>query len=135
MKPHTVKIIGEAQRQRAMEILRGLPLEPVCEVTFREAKSKRSLAQNSIYWKWVDCIRLHVMDSTGQAYSADQMHEWFKAKFLPTSTVEIAGEVQRCRLSTTVLNTAEMSEYMDKIDRFCVSNLGLYLPQPGMMDE
>jgi hypothetical protein len=129
-----IQIINEATRSRAIEAIRSLSFDEPHEMTIRPKKSKRSHQANALYWVWIDRIRLHVMDSTGQAYSADAMHEWLKAKFLPTITVEVNGEVHRCRLSTASLKVDEMSEYMESIDRFCVQSLGLYLPTPGVDD-
>jgi hypothetical protein len=126
-------LISDAVRDRALSVVRSLPLGH--EIVIRPAKSKRSNQANALYWRWIDVIRLHVLDSTGQAYGADALHEWLKGKFLPTVTVEIGGEVQRCRLSTAKLNTKEMSEYMEKIDFYCVNNLSLYLPIPGVEEE
>lgn len=123
----------DTARARAVQAVKDAPADFECIV--RKAKSKRSLQSNALYWKWIDCIRLHVMDTTGQAYSSDAMHEFFKAKFLPTVTVEIMGEVQRGRLSTASLNTAEMSEYMEKIDRYCADSLHLFLPSPNVPEE
>lgn len=128
-----IRLISETQRETAKRAIDQAPDGFECVI--QRVKSKRSLAANALYWKWIDCIRLHVMDTTGQAYSADAMHEFFKAKFLPTVTVEIMGEVQRGRLSTASLNTADMSEYMEKIDRYCADSLHLFLPSPNVPEE
>jgi len=104
------------------------------EVVIRAHKSRRSLSANGLYWQWVDRIRWHVAESTGQIYSAEELHEWLKGKFLPTKTVEVGGETQRCRLSTAKLNTKEFGEYMDQIDKYCSANLMLFLPVPGLED-
>lgn len=119
---------------RAVQILRSLSHEPPMEVVIRPHKSKRTLSQNALYWKWLDIIRLHIADSIGQIYSGEDLHEWFKAKFLPTRLIGINGEDMPITSSTTKLNTAEMSEYMECIDHFCVTQLHLFLPQPGMPD-
>jgi hypothetical protein len=124
-------LINEQVRRRALDILATLPLEPRQEIIIRPAKSKRSLNQNSTYWGWIDAIRLHIMDSTGQAYSKDEVHDFLRAKFLPTRVVEIGGETKASVESTTKLSVKDMSEYMDKIDHYCVQSLGLYLPLPN----
>jgi hypothetical protein len=124
-------LINEQVRRRALDILATLPLEPRQEIIIRPAKSKRSLAQNATYWMHIDAIRLHIMDSTGQAYSKDEVHDFLRAKFLPTRPVEINGELQSSVESTTRLCVKEMSNYMEQIDRYCVQELGLYLPMPN----
>lgn len=127
-------IIGEPQRQRAVDIIARLPLLPAHEVVIRERKSKRSLEANALHWKRLDVLRLHLADSTGQFYSAEEIHDYFKRKFLPVRVVEIGGESQVVERTTTKMSTKEFSEFMDLIDRYCATELGLYLPQPGMED-
>lgn len=121
---------NQSIRQRAADAIHRAP--EGMEVVIRQYRAKRSGSANSLYWVWIDRIRMHVADSTGQIYSATELHEWLKGKFLPTKTVEIGGEVQRCRLSTADLNTKQFAEYLDAVDKYCVGNLGLFLPQPGM---
>jgi hypothetical protein len=126
----TFHLVHETARARAIEAVRNAA--EGSEVVIRPKKSKRSQQANSLYWVWLDRIRLYVADSTGQFYSAEALHEWFKEKFLPLETVEIAGEVKHCRRTTTKLTVAEMAEYMEHVDRFCIESLHLYLPQQGM---
>jgi hypothetical protein len=122
----------ETARQRAIAAVQNAP--EGMEVIVKPHKSTRSIQQNSLYWKWLDIIRLHIADSTGRFFSAEELAEWFKAKFLPARVVEIDGESISCRRTTTKMNTAEMADYLNMIDRYCVDSLGLYLPQPGMED-
>jgi len=119
---------------RACQILRSLPSEPLMEVVIKPHKSSRSLQQNSLHWKRLEVIRMHIADSTGQIFSAEELHEFFKEKFLPARMVEVGGEVVKVPRTTTKLSTKEMSEFMDAIDRYCIERLHLYLPQPGTED-
>jgi len=102
--------------------------DPPQVVTVAPLKSTRSLAQNALYFKWVDIIRMHVGDTTGQHFSKDEMHEFLAAKFQPTVTVEIAGEVRSVRKSTARNDVEEMREYMEKVDRYSADRLHLILP-------
>lgn len=126
-----IVIATEQHRQRAIEALRALPLIPTQSVEIKPHKSTRSTQANALLWKWYEIIRLHVADSTGEIYSAEEIHEHFKRKFLPARLVEIAGEVTPVARTTTKLNTAEFSEFMESIDRYCVTSLNLFLPSPG----
>lgn len=119
-------------KERAIAIIVGLPLDDTHEVIVRPYKSKRSLIQNNLMWKWIDLIRIHIADSTGKFYSGEEIHEWLKKRFLAIKVVEIAGEAHPCTATTTKLNTKEMSDYLDTINNFCASELGLFLPVPGM---
>lgn len=81
------------------------------DVIVREPK--RSLSQNSYYW-----LYLHVIArETGN--DEDELHEFFKQKFLPFKTVRIQGketvhEFKRS-VSTTELNKLDFGDYLDKI--------------------
>ncbi len=122
-------------KKRAISIIDALPMEDTHEVIIRPYKSKRSLEQNNTYWMWVDKIRVHIADSTGKFYSCEEIHEWLKEKFLPVRVVEIEGLSVKCAATTTKLNTKEMADYLTQIEQFCASELGLFLPLPGLNDE
>ena len=120
-------LVNQAVRERAVNAVLSVPDGHILTIQ----PPKRTNPQNNLYWKWIDIIRLHILDSTGKAFSSDEVHEFFKGKFLPSREVEIGGEVRSCKGSTAVLNTKDMAEYMDRIDNFCVESLQLYLPYPG----
>lgn len=97
--------------------------------TMRYVK-RRSPSQNNLMWMWLN----KVADITGQhtGYDSDDMHYFFKHKFLPGSgktIIQIGGETV-VRLTTTNLNTIEMHNYMEAIDRWAVEFLKLILPRP-----
>jgi len=123
-------LVNDSVRHRAIDAVATTP--EGWEVEIKPHKAQRSNRQNSTYWMWVDHIRLHVADATGNFYTKDQLHEFLASKFLPTEVVTIAGEEKATRKSTAKLSTAEFAAYLDQVDRYCVTSLGLYLPQPGM---
>jgi hypothetical protein len=127
-------ITGETQRSFAIQQLREVPLDTVHVVTIQEKKNKRSIDQNALHWKRLDIIRLHIANSTGQIFSAEDLHEFFKCKFMTVHLVEIGGESVKVKRTTTSMNTKEFSEFMDSIDRYCIDRLNLYLPIWGMID-
>jgi len=100
------------------------------QVTIEPFKKKRTLSQNALMWKWIGEVANLVHKETGQ--DADDIHEFFKTKFLPARIVEIAGETIE-RRTTTKLSTQEMSDYMTKIHAFVTSELGFILPLPEEM--
>jgi hypothetical protein len=102
--------------------------DPPQVVTIATLKSTRSLAQNALYWKWIDIIRMHVGDTTGQHFDKDSMHEFLAGKFQPTIVVEVCGEVRTVRKSTSKNSVEEMQEYMNLVDRYCADRLHLILP-------
>lgn len=111
--------------------------DDVLEVVIQPASNKRSLSQNRLYWKWVhQWAKYH-------GWSDKRTHHFFKYRFLVTifykadaqyagmcdavkalkdieheSYNKIAAHVIR-QTSTTDASTAQMTEYLDKIYRYC----------------
>ena len=123
----TVIIRDEGMRTRVVQHIANLNIAKPWAITIEPYRKKRSLSQNSLMWKWVNEVAEHVRDATGQ--DADDIHEFFKVKFLPSKIVEINGETIEYR-TTTKLSTAEMSQYMDMIYAWVTTELGLLLPMP-----
>ncbi len=128
MKQH---VHSELDRKRILDAITASEL-PIT-VSFGKYKSSRSLEQNKLLWKWLDIIRMHIADAGGALFTAEELHEFFKAKFLPSRVVEINGEAIRCRATTTKLNTKEMSVYLESIDRHAANSLHLILPMNDIL--
>lgn len=82
-------------------------------------KTQRTLNQNNLYWLQLEFIGKEIGED-----NIEGLHNFFKSEFLIDRTKKIP-----IIKSTTQLNTAEMSEYMDKINRR-VADFGIILPQP-----
>lgn len=72
-------------------------------------KPKRTEAQSRYYWVYLS----EISRETGN--DPDDLHEFFKAEFLPSKAVEVLGRVVIKRASTTTLTRTEFSEYIEKI--------------------
>ena len=94
------------------------------KVEITEKKNKRTLDQNALLWLWLTCIE----NETGT--DKDDLHEYFKGKFLGFKQNVFNGESYDVRLTTKKLNTAEFTEYLNKINQFASTELGIYLPNP-----
>lgn len=99
----------------------------VYEVTIKKYKRKRSIEQNSYYW---GCIVNPLAEHFG--YLPDEMHEELKLKFNkkttesklePGKTIVYGG-------STTELNTAEMTHYLESIRIWANTEFGFEIPSP-----
>ncbi len=131
-----------------MEMITNLPLSPVQEVITRDYKKDRSLNQNALYFKWLTIIGADLGESK------ETLHECYKDKFLVNiytrdepeyaEMIESLREVWKQGMkkeaidlrkrivaltSTTPATVAQMSEYMQNIDREAAS-LGIRLPHP-----
>lgn len=122
LKP--ILIRDEATRARAIELLGKLDLLKPWAVTVAKAKSQRSIEQNNLLWLWYGII------ANGTGNTAKAIHEWCKNEFLPPVFVEVNGKTHESRRSTTELNTADMTAYLDRINVWAASDLGILLPHP-----
>lgn len=119
----------------------------------------RSLAQNRLYWKWINEIE----QQTGQTSNDDDennsyWHLFFKRLFLSRiyarddgEFAEMAESIKRCKglipnsqyekmatdvikqISTTKASTKQMSEYLNRIELWAVAN-GLRLTTPQELE-
>ena len=80
-------------------------------VSWKPWKSKRSLDQNARYWKLVTAFGEHV------GYERDEMHQLMGYKFLRYEKICRDGLRRTFIPSTTKLNTAEMADYQERIER------------------
>lgn len=104
--------------------IQRLDVTKAWEVTIRPHKSKRSIDQNSLYWSWLSIIA----DETGN--TANDIHEWCRDEFLPCSEIKVAGVAHLARPSTTALTTKEMTDYLNRIEAWAGTDLGIILPSP-----
>ena len=89
---------------------------------FRE---KRTLPQNKYYW-W---ILEYIEEETGN--NRNDLHQLFKDKFL-SKEVMVLDETSKSYVSTTKLNTKEMTDYIEQIRQF-MNEWGLYIPEANEM--
>ena len=132
-----MKIIlaSPAHKKRVIDFIDSLPYDPQWSVECKIHKATRSLEQNNLYWEWLTVIKKHVYETLGEIFTEEDLHDYYRKKFLPV-TVKQMGKEEIVRLtSTTKLNVTKMSEYMTKIDHFCVERLNLLLPTPDMIED
>jgi len=127
MRSQTIIVRDEVLRKRVIQLLSALNLDGPWEITVKPYRKRRSLSQNSLLWLWLNEVADHVSQHTGM--DVDDIHAFFKQKFLPAKIIEISGETVECR-TTTKLTTLEMADYMNKIYAFVTSELGVLLPLP-----
>lgn len=109
-----VKLNNPAKFREYVNLLEG----KIIQLEIKKKRKIRSLSQNSLYWVWLGIIS----DSTG--YYTEELHSSFKAMFLTDRTQKIP-----LVRSTTALNSAQFTQYLDKIDNQA-RDLGITLPSP-----
>ncbi len=78
-------------------------------LTVTSKKPKRTIVQNSYLWAYYT----HISDNTG--HTPEEVHEWSKAKCLPSRIANVFGDKVRMKTSTTDLSVSEFVEYVMKI--------------------
>ena len=95
------------------------------EITIRPYKAKRSHEQNKRLW----AIYGELADKAwvnGRRYSAGTWHEYCKVKFLGFELKAMPdGTELKTPISTTTLNTAEMTDYQNRLQAWAAVNFGL----------
>lgn len=92
-------------------------------VTIDTPKKTRSSNQSRYYW---GCVLAELSEFTG--HTPEELHEFFKAKFLRVPGNKGIKFIIR---STTSLTTAEMEKYLEEIRRFASVELSFYIPDPN----
>ena len=118
-----IVLAGEGQRNYALHMIGNLDLTKKWVVVVKPFVKKRTNPQLSLYWKWLGIIA----NETGN--DKDDLHDYFKVKFLSPELVSIFG-MEQMRYTTSGLPAKEMSEYMDRVLAFTTSELGVFLPLP-----
>ena len=127
MKRQEIILSGEPQRKALLRFVESVNIDQPLRVTIEENKRRRSLGQLALYWMWLHDVADKVADYTG--YTAEDIHEFLKQKYLRPIVVEIGDDVVQ-RYTTTKLTTAEMHDFVDKVYMWATSELGLLLPLP-----
>lgn len=97
------------------------------DVTTKPHRSSRSLEQNSLLHVWIDAVRLHYGDASGQHYSKQEWKDFFAKKFLSSRVIEVNGEKIRVVEATSDLDVEKFSLYLDRIAEYCRDKLNLVL--------
>lgn len=119
-----INIYNEQTQKEAVNYIASLEPDKFYKVKITQKRAKRSINQNSLYWMWLTCIE----QETGN--EKEFLHNHFRNKYLGSETVEIFGQKQNELYSTTRLSTLLFKQYLDKIQYFASSELGIILPNP-----
>ena len=99
-------------------------------VSIVEWKEKRSLSQNSLYWKWLSEIdKQNPLKLINSSNSGDELwHEVFKKFYCPESVIT-DGKTEMVIVSTKLLDVAQMHHYLAQIEVWAM-NRGFKLTIP-----
>jgi len=88
-------------------------------------RAQRTVKQNRLLFMWLNLIS----KETGN--DVDTLLEYFKQKHLSWHTKEVFGEDVVERISTSKLNTAEFTVFLEAIRVQMIQDYAIVLPSPG----
>ncbi len=132
-KPSCVRneiiLLSDFQRNFAIKFLADLKINPDKPMVMRVEPfvKKRTNSQLALLWVRHTEVSKAVADYTG--YSPEDVHAILKAKFLKPKILEMGDTIVES-YSTKGLSVQEMAEFMQRIEAWASSELGLILPHP-----
>ena len=90
-------------------------------VLVAEHEAKRSNPQNRLLWAVLNEIAANAWVD-GKQYSAEAWHEHFKRQFIGVEETPGGGRVG---ISTTTLDVAAFSEYIERVMQYAAEHLGV----------
>lgn len=119
-----LKILNHSDKEKVKQYLDKLPDNKQFEVIIKQIRKIRTMPQNRLYWLWLTCI----MEETGN--DKEDLHRHFTEKYLPKNTREVLGQQIEEPISTKILDTAQFTKYLERVQQFANSELGIALPNP-----
>jgi hypothetical protein len=121
----TFKILKTGDKRKVIDYISRLPETKRYTVEIKVKREKRSIPQNRLYWLWLTCI----MDETGE--HKDNLHEYFKQYYLGADEKMVFGKYRIFVTQTTTgLDTLQFTNYLNRIEQFAATELGIILPHP-----
>lgn len=85
---------------------------------------KRSLSQNRLMWMWFRCLEAE----SGQ--SSQDWHDYYCKKLVSREMVTPDGEIVKLAGHTSTMNTAQMTDFLNKVQADAATEWGVTLPSP-----
>lgn len=92
-------------------------------ITIKKVSRKRSIPQNDLMWMWLTCIE----HETGTP--KDEVYMYYCKKFL-MRTIKIGERQERIYMTSSKLNSEQMTEFLNRIQADAAQELGITLPLP-----
>lgn len=122
MNPAVFILDNEQKRERCAKRILALPLDgQVWDVRIQEWEPRRSVDANRRLWA------LHKLAADATGHSVDELHEFMKLKFLPHAQVKVGKEMREVPSRSSKLTVKEFRDFMDQIEAFYISELGVLL--------
>ncbi|MBQ7204629.1 MAG: hypothetical protein IJS04_02195 [Muribaculaceae bacterium] len=119
-----VKKDGKVSMEKSFDYLCSLLRNGVYVLSIKRKTEPRTVSQNALMWMWFKCME----DNTGT--DKQDWHDYYCAKFLLRET-DIGGRRFTVVGGTSILNTVQMSNFMDKVQADAAAEWGITLPLPA----
>lgn len=122
-------VVLESDQARGQWLKEFMALKPTKDNPIRvtvergQPPKKRTLSQNDLLHLWFHEI------ATFTGHSADETKEFLKDMFIKPKVVEVAGKSRLIRPGTSALSKEEMSVFLDRVEAWASTDLGLQLPR------
>lgn len=131
-----VKIVlrSASQKDHAKHIIDVAPYEPLMQIEYGPYTEKRSSPQNRLMWAWMAEIRNHILETTGDVFTAEQIQNAMKQRFLSPAVKSVLGQ-EIVEYRSNKLSKQEFTEFLGNVEMYCARDLGLILARPDEYDE
>ena len=89
----------------------------------KRVSEKRTINQNDLMWMWFKCIENSTRTEKNDIYM------YYCKKFL-CKVIRVGEKVEKVYETSSMLNTTQMTEFLNKIQADAASELGIMLPIP-----
>lgn len=105
--------LNDQERQYYIGLRTQMPKGKEYWIGIKEQRPTRTMAQNNYYWLYLNGLEKEL------GYTSDELHEYYKQKFLSGTQCEVNGDTIRIYPSTTKLTIKEFMEYIRNIEVHC----------------
>ena len=130
MQTKTFYIVSEEVKSNCARFIQSLATDQDLTVTIQKKRQSRSLKQNNLLHKWLSIIRDERHLAGYKLYDIDTWKALFCQLFLEPETKEVEGVIVTNRKSTAKLTVSEFAEFLNKIEAYSITDMGIYLPNP-----
>ena len=114
----------EEDKKKLFSIMKVLKGEHA--VAIKKKRAQRSTQQSKYYW---GVVIAYLSEDLG--YTKEEVHQLMGRMFLKYVKSVSDGKEETFVRSTTSLDSAEMTIYIESIRTFALSELGIYIPDPN----
>lgn len=125
-----VTIASEAHRQRAIDSIKSLPLEPIQVVEIKVRKESKTAAQCRTVHGWFRYIAGKYAEAGGKYYLPETWKDELKNRFGVWEEKETFKGTRTQLKSIADYNITEMSKFMEDVNHFVGSEFQIFVPLP-----